>query len=435
MEYVEKNRIAVSVYFSVLKQVRLTNMTEKQFTLTCENQGELLYLLKKSKHIEDIFSLFIKKKLRAVFMLKQVSGKGKKENAPLLNYQATIDDVFARAGLSKKYQMDNFAVSSTNQVAYATAQAVIKKPGISYNPLFVHGGVGVGKTHLAQAIGRKIIENNQKKRVLFCPGDRFTNELIESIREKTTTRFRKKYRDLDLLIVDDVQFIAGKMGIQEEFFHTFNFVVSAGGQIILTSDRPPEEIKNLEDRLRSRFRGGMTIDIQPPDFELRSAILLIKASEKNINVSMDAVKTIAERVEDARALEGTLVSIYARTIGKKEQVDAEAAGLFFQEKLAFSSRRITPADIIKTVCSVYRVRPSQIKDSTRESHIAQSRQIIMYILRQIMRLRLEEVAFILKRKDHTTVMHGVEKISGLLITNPIMKQEIDGICRSLGLST
>ncbi|MCL4375144.1 chromosomal replication initiator protein DnaA [Patescibacteria group bacterium] len=432
---IEKNNPAATVYLSVLKQIRLVEVNSDRFTIDCRNQGMLFYLAKKKGEIEAAFSRFVKKDMRADLMVRVSTKKTKKDGGePLLSFKPSIDDVFARAGLNKKYQLENFAVSSTNQVAFAAAQAVVDNPGGAYNPLFLHGGVGVGKTHLAQAVARKILETRADKHVLFCPGDNFTNELIEAIRGKTTPRFRRKYRGLDLLIIDDVQFIAGKMGIQEEFFHTFNSVISAGGQIILTSDRPPEEIKNLEDRLRSRFRGGMIVDIQSPDFELRSAILLIKATEKNIPVTMDAVKEIAQRVEDTRALEGSLVSIYARTIGNKDQVDNEAVSSFFRQKTEAGLKKVSPVDVIRLVCSVYHVRPSQIKDSTREGHVALSRQIIMYVLRQTMRLRLEEIAFILKRKDHTTVIHGVKKINALVVSNPIIKQEVDRIIQSLHLS-
>jgi chromosomal replication initiator protein len=295
--------------------------------------------------------------------------------------------------------------------------------------------VGVGKTHLAQAVGREILEADPQKRAVFCPGDQFTNELIESIRDKSTGRFRKKYRGIGLLIVDDIQFIAGKEHIQEEFFHTFNSVVSAGGQIILTSDRPPSSIKNLEDRLRSRFSGGLIVDIQPPDFELRSAILLIKAQEKNIEIDMSAAQTIAEQVADSRALEGALLSVYAKTLGRKDKIDLEAVEAFFSEKTEAAAKKLAPADIIKAVCSHYGVRQSQLKGPQRHDGIALPRQVAMFLLRRELRLKYEEIAYLLKRKDHTTVLHGENKINELLGKNPLFKQEVDRIVSTLGPST
>ena len=224
----------------------------------------------------------------------------------------------------------------------------------------MYGGVGVGKTHIAQSIAKKILEDDRNKKIYFCPGDNFTNELIESIRGKTTGHFRKKYRYLNLLIVDDIQFIAGKNAVQEEFFHTFNAIASSGGQVILTSDRPPSAIKNLEDRLHSRFLGGLTVDIQPPDFELRSAILLIKAKEKGINIDIEAVKIIAERITDCRGLEGALLSIYAKVFGTKEQIDLEAVEMFFSKDNGEKKKRVNPSEVIRMVCSFYNIKQSHL---------------------------------------------------------------------------
>lgn len=343
--------------------------------------------------------------------------------------------MFVKSGLHAKYNFDNFAVSSTNQVAYAAAQAISNNPGTAYNPLFLYGGVGVGKTHLAQSVARRMLEQDTNKKIFFCPGEHFTNEVIESIRENVTPKLRRKYRYLNLLILDDVQFIAGKTHIQEEFFHTFNSIISSGGQIILTSDRPPSEIKNLEDRLRSRFSGGLIVDIQPPDFELRTAILLIKAREKNIEIDIEAAKIIAEQVSDSRALEGTLLSVYAKILGTKEKIDLEVVESFFSEKTAIQVKKIQPPDVIKAVCLYYNIKPARIKDSIRTDAIALPRQIIMYILRVKLRLKQDEIAYILHRKDHTTIIHGVDKINALIMKNSLLKQDIDKILQSLSLST
>ena len=279
------------------------------------------------------------------------------------------------------------------------------------------------------------MEKDVKKRVLFCPGEYFMNELIEAIREKNTSRFRKKYRALDLLIVDDIQFISGKNTVQEEFFHTFNTVVSHGGQIILISDRPPKEIKNLQDRLRSRFSGGLTADVQQPDFELRTAILLIKAKEKNIVVDIDVAKIISEQVLDTRELEGVLLSIYAKSIALGKEIGIEDVEGFFSKKQDGETKRITPSEIIRSVCSYYNIRPSHIKSSERFESVALPRQIAMYLLRKELGLKYEEIAYLLKRKDHTTIMYGVEKISSLMIKDVVFKQEVDRIINSIRQST
>jgi len=430
----DRNKKNPPVIYSVLQQTKLLELSEKEAVVGCENNGVRLFLEKKIKEIENHFFSVTKKRLKIRFVL--IEKKTKKET-PLLSYEPTIETRLANAGLSIKYKFENFAVSSTNQVAFAAAQAVVANPGKNYNPLFIYGGVGVGKTHLASAIGRKILENNPKKKVLFCQGDVFINELIESIQEKTTQSFRRKYRRLDVLIIDDVQFIAGKERVQEEFFHTFNSVVSAGGQIILTSDRPPNEIKKLEERLRSRFLGGLTVDIQPPDFELRTAILLIKAKEKGILLDIEAAKIIAEKITDCRALEGTLLTIYANFFvkEKKEKIDLEAVEEFFSTQKKNNQKKITVDDVLKTICSYYNIKLSQLKNNSRLSNFVFPRQVAMYFLREHLKMKQEDIARILKRKDHTTVIHGVEKIRQLLLKNPLIKEEINKITQNLNLST
>ncbi|MFH0979819.1 MAG: chromosomal replication initiator protein DnaA [Candidatus Roizmanbacteria bacterium] len=423
-----------SVLCSILKQTRPVELTEEKIIIGCDNQGIKKYLDPKLKEIEDHIYQNFKKRLLVGFVIAPV-GK-KKVSSPLLAFEPAVEDLFARSGLNKKYSFENFAVSSTNQVAYAAAQAVVNNLGNAYNPLFLYGGVGVGKTHLAQSVAKKILEKDKNKKIYFCPGDNFTNELIESIRDKTTPRFRRKYRYLSLLIIDDIQFIAGKAHIQEEFFHTFNSIVSNGGQIILTSDRPPTEIKNLEDRLRSRFAGGLSVDIQEPDFELRTAILLIKAKEKNINIDMEAAKIIAERSTDSRSLEGTILSLYAKILGKKEKIDLESVEDFFsQSKEAKKVRRINSSDVIKAVCTYYNVKQSHLKGPERNERIVLPRQIAMYLIRRQVGLKLMETADILRRKDHTTVIHAEEKISSLMMRDQNFKKEVETIIQSLEPST
>ena len=306
------------ILYSILKQTKPIK-NKHGVTITCSSHAIQSYLEKRKDKIEEKLTKYLNKPTVIDFTIVERKRK-QAEKTPIFNYEPSIEDVFSKCGLSVKYNFDNFAVSTTNQVAHAAAKAVSNNLGTAYNPLFLYGNVGVGKTHLAQSIAKKILEINKKKRVFFCPGDLFINELIEAIRERTTPKFRQKYRKLSLLIVDDVQFIANKVTMQEEFFHTFNSIISSGGQIILTSDRPPHEIKNLEDRLRSRFSGGLTVDIQSPDFELRTAILLIKAKEKNIEIDISAAKIIAEQISDTREIEGVLLSIYAKILGKKEKI-------------------------------------------------------------------------------------------------------------------
>lgn len=434
IKFAEESPLVQKIILSTIRAMKPQEILDDKIVIVCESSGVKMFFKTRGRAIENALNMFFNKPMKLEYVVAEK--KSAPVETPLLTYQPSTDDLAVKAGLNRKYTFENFAVSTTNQVAFAAAQSVAKSPGESYNPLFLYGGVGNGKTHLAQAVARSVIENDSEKRVMFSPGDMFINEVIDAIRDKTTPKLRKKYRHLHVFVVDDIQFIAGKATIQEEFFHTFNSIVTAGGQVILTSDRPPHEIKNLEDRLRSRFSGGLIVDIQAPDFELRTAIVLIKAQEKNIMIEIEAAKMIAERVTDSRALEGALLSIYARVAGSKEQIDREAVEAFYDAAVTERvDRKLNPQDVIRTVCSYYNVKQTHIKSPVRTSNIVLPRQIIMYILREELRINLEEVAFILKKKDHTTIMHGADKIKGLMMRDPVIKQDIDRILSSLHPST
>lgn len=433
LKSISENEKDSPVLLNFLRQVAPLELTEEKILLGCPNTGLKFFLEKKLPDVEKALHRHLKKKVGVY--LQVTEPKKKKVVPPLLSFEPSQEDIFRKSGLSLKYSFENFAVSTTNQVAHAAALAVAHDLGKKYNPLFLYGGVGVGKTHLAQAVAKAALEQDKQKKILFCPGDNFINELVESIRDKTTQKFRRHYRFLNLLILDDIQFIAGKERVQEEFFHTFNSVISSGGQIILTSDRKPEEIKNLEDRLRSRFSGGLTVDIQSPEPELRTAILLLKSKEKTIDIDMEAAKLIAEKITDSRALEGTLLSLYARILGRSEKIDLKTAESFFSEKEDIQSQKLTRQDIIRAVCTFYNVRPSQLKGAVRIDSIAFPRQVTMYLLRRELKLTQEETAYVLKRKDHTTVIHAVNKIEKLSMRNPVFRSELEKIIQTLHQST
>jgi len=435
LKWLEREGKISKVILSLLKQTEPIKLTNEKITINAENRGLVIYLKKKLPSIERKLKEYTHKKLSLQLTIIPPKKKKKKTGEPLLKYASLVNDVFNKAGLNPQYNFDSFAVSNTNQVAFAAAKAVSEKPGHAYNPLFFYGGVGVGKTHLAQAIARKVLNTNPDMTVLFSPGDRFTNELIESIRRKNTPQFRRKYRKLDLLIIDDVQFIGGKTLVQEEFFHTFNSIVSLGGQIILTSDRPPYEIKRLEDRLRSRFSGGLIVDIQPPNFELRTAILLIKAREKNIHLDIELAKIIADNISDTRSLEGVLLSVYAQASSQGETINIQTIENFFRNKEEHQTRNLSPEDIIHRVCSFYNLKKSWIKSPSRRQEIAHARQLIMFLLRKKLKLKFEQIAFLLKRKDHTTVIYGVSKIENRIARETDFKREVGEVVDSLMLST
>ena len=299
--------------------------------------------------------------------------------------------------------------------------------------MFLYGGVGVGKNHLAQSVAKKILEADKNKKIYFCPGDNFTNELIESIREKSTPRFRRKYRYLSLLIVDDIQFIAGKNAVQEEFFHTFNSIASAGGQIILTSDRPPAAIKNLEDRLLSRFLGGLTVDIQVPDFELRSAIVQIKAEERGIKIDSEIVQLIAGNIDSARAIQGFIVNLFTQVNFKKLELTYDAVQSILGKGNEKNERVIksNPEDVINIVSKYYSVGKKQLLGESRARPIARPRQMLMYLLKTQLGIPYQEVGRLIGGRDHTTVMHAVNKIQELASSSVDIQEDIRGIKKSL----
>ena len=344
-----------------------------------------------------------------------------------------VAEAISQAGLRADFNFDNFAVSSTNQMAYAATQAVVKSPGKAYNPLFLYGGVGVGKTHLMQAIGNAILVKNPRTKLVYCTGEEFTNEIVEAIRKKTTNEFKKKYRTVKVLLVDDIQFIAGREKVQEEFFHTFNAIWKVSGQIVLTSDQPPSEIKKLEDRLRSRFEGGLIVDIQPPDFELRTAILLIKAQQRGINLPIDLAKLIAGNITSTRALEGFLVKIINETQVKNVPLSTEliTALLGTTNGNEGYRRLVKPKEIISTVASHFNLKVSELLGTRRLKKIVLARQISMYLLRNDLKIPLMEVGHLLGGKDHTTIIHGVEKITKLLPQSEDLRVDIAGIRKKL----
>jgi chromosomal replication initiator protein len=330
----------------------------------------------------------------------------------------------AKANIRPGFTFDNFAVSQSNQMAHAATLAVSENPGTSYNPLFIWGGVGVGKTHLMHAVGHRYLAKSEMK-IIACTGEDFTNDIVEGIRNKTTQAFRQKYRKASALFVDDIQFIAGKDTVQEEFFHTFNAVTAAGGQIILTSDRPPHEIAKLEERLRSRFEAGLIVDISPPDFELRCAIIQIKAQEKGVSIDDELVQLIAGTVESARRIEGVLIRLQSESNMKGQPVDTDMiTGILGKGVEEERAKKATPDSIIEAICTHYSIGKRALLGKGRSKMIAHPRQVLMYILRIDLNLPLEEVGRLVGGRDHSTVIHGVGKITKLASADSGLRDDI-----------
>jgi len=330
----------------------------------------------------------------------------------------------ARANMRPGFSFENFAVSSSNQMAHAAALAVSENPGKSYNPLFIWGGVGVGKTHLMHAVGQRYLSKDDMK-VLACTGEDFTNDIVEGIRNKTTNAFREKYRKQNALFVDDIQFIAGKDTVQEEFFHTFNAVLSAGGQIIMTADKPPREITKLEERLLSRFEAGLVVDVAPPDFELRCAIVKIKSQEKGVHLEEELVQTLAGNVESARALEGYITRIMSESKVKGKPVDMDLlTSILGKGAGERNQKNSTPDEIIDAICSQYSIGKRALLGKGRAKMVSFPRQVLMYILRIEFNLPLEEVGRLVGGRDHSTVIHGVDKVTRLASADERVREEI-----------
>ena len=330
------------------------------------------------------------------------------------------------SSLNPKYTFDTFVVGNSNRLAHAASVAVAESPGKTYNPLFIYGGVGLGKTHLMHSIGHYILKQNKEAKVVYISSETFTNELINSIRDDKNNEFRNKYRSVDVLLIDDIQFIAGKERTQEEFFHTFNTLYEANKHIIISSDRPPKEIPTLEDRLRSRFEQGLIADIQAPDLETRIAILKKKAKIENLVISDDIMLLIAKRIQsNIRELEGALIRIVAYSSLTNGEINEDLANEALKDIIYNSKPKFVTANIIKEIVADYfKLKIEDFNAKKRNKSIVYPRQIAMYLCREITDLSLPKIGEEFGR-DHTTIMHAHEKISTDLNTNLSLKNILD----------
>ncbi|MDK2856682.1 MAG: chromosomal replication initiator protein [Bacillota bacterium] len=328
--------------------------------------------------------------------------------------------------LNPKYVFDTFVVGNSNRFAHAAALAVAEAPSRAYNPLFIYGGVGLGKTHLMHAIGHYILAKNPQMRVVYVSSETFTNELINCIKDDEINSFRAKYREKDVLLIDDIQFLENKERTQEEFFHTFNALHEANRQIIVSSDRPPKELSTLEDRLRSRFEWGLITDIQPPDLETRVAILRKKAQLENLIVPDDALEYIATRItSNIRELEGALIRLVAYAQLHQAPITAALAEEALRDILPENRRQpITISRIQSVVAEYFQLRPEDLRAKRRTRAVAEARQIAMYLARELTDASLPKIGDEFGGRDHTTVLHGCEKIAASLQTDPELRATI-----------
>lgn len=349
------------------------------------------------------------------------------QEAPKVVRQAPSIGHTYRQGLNERYTFENFIVGSGSELAYAACQAIAANPGLKYNPLFIYGGVGIGKTHLIQAVGNEILARNKNAKVVYISSEQFVQEFLDAIRYKKITDFAGHYRSADVLIVDDMQFIAGKEKTQEEFFHTFNALHQANKQIIISSDKPPHAIPTLEERLKSRFSMGMTVDMQAPDYETRCAILQSKSTERSTDLPPEVIDYLANHVQsNVRELEGALNHLLAFCEMRNLQADLALVQSLFGA-LKSRPKHITARQIVEKTSKHFQLPVEDVTGPKRDKDIVCPRQIAMYLLRSELHMSFPKIASELGRKDHTTAIHSVEKIERELQFDTLLKQHVSAI--------
>lgn len=348
-------------------------------------------------------------------------------NAEEVFNQGFTDELY----LNPKYIFNTFVIGNNNRFAHAASLAVAEEPAKRYNPLFIYGGAGLGKTHLMHAIGHFILQNNSRAKVLYVSSEMFTNELIKAIRTDKNVEFRNKYRGIDVLMLDDIQFIEKKERTQEEIFHTFNTLYEANKQIIISSDRPPKEIPTLEERLRSRFEWGLIADIQAPDYETRVAILMKKAELEDVPITnnlLDVIGIIAEKISsNIRELEGAFIRVIAYANLTNQNVTTDLAREVLKDVFSTSSAEVNPELIKKCICSYFQIKQSDMESAKRSRNLAHPRQIAMYLCREMTDLSLPKIGEFFGNRDHTTVLHACDKIRSDMSTNDDFKKLISSL--------
>ncbi len=336
--------------------------------------------------------------------------------------------------LLSQYTFDNYVIGNSNKFVHAIALAVAESPSTLYNPLYLHGGVGLGKTHLMNAIGNHFLKLYPDKKVMYTSSEQFTNELINAIKENRNEEFRNRYRNIDLLMIDDIQFIGGKSSSEEEFFHTFNALHQSNKQIVISGDRPPKELHTLEKRLRTRFESGQIVEVVPPDFEMRAAILKQKAEQFNLKIDDEILKYIASRItSNIRELEGAIKKLTAYSIlkGDPDYVTMDTVKECLKDFNTTDPNNITDDSIIKSVEKYFNLKENSIKSTRKTKDIAFARQIVMYIMRELLDMSYSRIGQVLGGRDHSTVLHGVDKIENQYNNDMSIKNMIDDIIKNI----
>jgi chromosomal replication initiator protein len=426
---------------SLLGRTSIESITEKSVKLICDDEFVKKNIEKKHHQLlSETINKLAKRKVQLEIIVKRLRENRPEKTAaspgPLFqqekNEKQWIREKQIKSNLSPRFTFENYVMGKTNNLAYAIATAVAERPGELYNPVFLHSGVGLGKTHLLQAIGNQILRNKPGTKVIYTTGEAFMNELIEAIQsgkgkgKLATYEFRNKFRKADVFLIDDIQFVIGKEATQEEFFHTFNALYMDQKQIVITSDRPPREFTSLEERVTSRFASGIIADIQPPDMEMRAAILRTKRDQNNTSVPNDVIDFISEKITtNVRELEGAYIQVitYAKATGSPLNVEtaAKALGQSIREKL---SKNVNINEVLKAVCTYYAVKASDIKGERRVKELVIPRQVAMYLMKEITRSPYMTIGAFLGGRDHTTIMHGVGKVSKDLKKEEKIRQDV-----------
>ncbi len=422
-----KINISQAHFNTWFKNTRLLEFEDDELKVAVPNSFTKEWL--KNKHNETILDAAksVEEKINSInFVIKKRENKKKTDEVKKNEKQMEFEEfnVDADTNLNPKYTFDNFVVGPFNELSHAAAYAVAENPGTVYNPLFIYGKVGLGKTHLLQSIGNKIKKTSKK--VKYIPAQKFITGVVNGIRNGKMEKFKSKYKNVDILIIDDIQFLSGKEKTQEEFFHTFNDLYEKNKQIILSSDRPPKSIKALTERLRSRFEGGMIADINFPDLETRLAILKNKSQEKKIKISNDVCLYIAENIQkNIRELEGALNKLVAHQKLTGKKITIKEAEKILKNLLESPTKNISPDQIIKAVTKFYNISENDIKSSSRKKEIVKPRQVAMYLLREELEYSFPFIGKKIGGKDHTTVMYSYKKIKKKLKNeNEDMKEEL-----------
>ena len=439
----EEHEVSDVSYRTWLQPLTPYSFKGNTVTIIVPEQTFLAYVKKKYGLLLKVtISEFLDQDCDVDFKVKDQIEEEKQAQAPSLiqkNKAVVSPDVIQSANLNPKYTFDTFVVGSNNNLAHAAALAVAESPGEIYNPLFIYGGVGLGKTHLMHAIAHFILKNNPSAKILYVSSETFTNELIDAIRNKnniTTTEFREKYRNNDVLLIDDIQFIIGKESTQEEFFHTFNALYQDSKQIVITSDKPPKEMETLTERLRTRFEMGLPVDIQIPTYETKMAILNKKAELGGYDIPYEVKDFVANHIKSSiRELEGALTKLSAFSTLSHSPITVEFAEETLKDLITPDAKKeVTPELIIEIVADHFGITPADILSKKRNADIVYPRQIAMYLCRQMTTVPLQSIGKALGNKDHTTIMYGADKIAKEVVTNEATKSTVDILIKKINPS-